>query len=277
MQLETSPATRVVTAYNDAADSGNPMHDDAAARAMNFKGALVPGVTVFGFVTHAFVTYFGDRWLEEGSMQVRFRKPVYAEEAVSVVSELNDDDAAEEVLHVEVRDPDNDACVVASGSISANSVTASKVPNGPIPPARTLPNSKLPADREHIAGARVLGCITPVFAADAANEFLTLLQDDHAIYRRGVTHPAWLLRQANIIVDQNFAVGPWIHVASEIRNHGLAHNDEPVEVRAQVIDLFEKKGNEYFDLDVALLADGDPDRLVMRVMHRAIYKMGNAP
>ena len=77
-------------------------------------------------------------------------------------------------------------------------------------------------------------------------------------------------------MNQNYAVGPWIHVASEIRNHAFAYNDEPIEVRAQVIDLFERKGNEYFDLDVAVLADGDPDRLIMRVMHRAIYKIGNS-
>jgi hypothetical protein len=276
MQLKSAPPTRVVTAYNDATDSGNPMHDDAAARAMNFKGALVPGVTAFGFVTHAFVAYFGERWLDEGSMQVRFRKPVYAGESLSVESHCNEDSDGE-VLHVEVRNPDLEVCVIASGSMSPNSVTAENVPRSSIPPHRSLPDPKLPAERDQFGDNRVLGCIVPIFAEHEADEFLTLLQDDHAIYRGGVTHPAWLLRQANIIVDQNFAVGPWIHVASEIRNHGLAHNDEPIEVRAQLIDLFEKKGNEYFDLDVVLLADGDPDRLVMRVMHRAIYKMGNAP
>lgn len=277
MQLQSVPATRVVTAYNDAADSGNPMHDDAAARAMNFKGALVPGVTVFGFVTHAFVTHFGDSWLASGSMHVRFRKPVYAGESLSVESVHKDEDSDEEILHIEVRNPDGEACVIAHGSMAPNSRTVSSIPNRPIAPHRALPDPKWPAERERFVNERVFGSIAPIFTSGEAAHFLNLLQDKHGIYRRGITHPAWLLRQANVIVDRNFAIGPWIHVASEIRNYGLAHNDESIEVRAQVIDLFEKNGNEYFDIDVAILANGDPERLVMRVLHRAIYKMGVAP
>ncbi len=276
MQLQSSPATRVVIAYNDAEDSGNPMHDDAAARAMNYKGALVPGVTVFGFVTHAFVTHFGDKWLESGSLQVRFRKPVYAGESLSVESGHKDDDLDEEILHVEVHNADGEPCVIACGSMAPQSSTVSSIPNRPIAPHRALPDPKWPAERERFVNERVFGSITPIFTSAESDGFLDLLQDNLGIYRRGVTHPAWLLRQANIIVDQNFAIGPWIHVASEIRNHGLATNDEPIEVRAQVIDLFERKGHEYFDIDVAMLANGDPERLVMRVLHRAIYKMGVA-
>ena len=86
-------------------------------------------------------------------------------------------------------------------------------------------------------------------------------------------HTDWLLRQANIVVDRNFDLGPWIHVESEVQNHSRAKTTDRIEVRAQVVELFERKGHEYFDLDVALLANGDTDRLVMRVLHRAIYKM----
>ena len=271
MPLEEAPAIRTVTAYNDAADSGNPMHDDEAARAMNYKGALVPGVTAFGFVTHAYVTHFGDAWLEHGSMEVRFRKPVYAGESMSVEGTFADD-----ILTVEVCNPEKEVCVIGRGSMSPNSDTTPSIPNSPIALPQKLPDPKLPAERAQFEMDPVFGSITPVFKNSEADHFLDLLQDDHEIYRKGITHPAWLLRQANIIVDQNYAVGPWIHVASEIRNHAFAYNDEPIEVRAEVIDLFERKGNEYFDLDVAVLADGDPDRLIMRVMHRAIYKMGKA-
>jgi acyl dehydratase len=271
MRLEEAPATRTVIAYNDAADSGNPMHDDEAARAMNFKGALVPGVTAFGFVTHAFVTYFGDAWLSEGSMEVRFRKPVYAGESMSVEATFADD-----TLNVEVNNPEQEVCVIGRGSMLPNSEIVKSIPSSPIPPPKKLPGSKLSAERAQLEEERIFGSIEALFTNAEADQFLGLLQDGHEIYRGGVTHPAWLLRQANIIVDKNYAIGPWIHVASAIQNYALAYNDEPVEVRAEVIDLFERKGNEYFDLDVAILADGDPERLIMRVMHRAIFKMGKA-
>tara|TARA_B100001123_G_scaffold445895_1_gene598662 strand:+ start:1756 stop:2586 length:831 start_codon:yes stop_codon:yes gene_type:complete len=276
MEVEPHPPTRLVTAYNDAADSGNPMHNDAAARAMNFRGALVPGVTVFGFVTHPFVSHFGDSWLAQGSIQVQFRKPVYVGEVLSVES-TSKEDLGEVNLYVKVYNPDGEVCVVACGSMAQDSSILSSITHHPLPPHRAVPDPKWPAVRERFASERVFGSISQTFTSGEADKFLDLLQDDNEIYRRGITHPAWLLRQANIIVDQNFAVGPWIHVASEIRNYGMAQNDERIEIRAQVIDLFEKKGKEYFDIDVALLANGDPENLIMRVSHRAIYDMGSAP
>ena len=35
----------------------------------------------------------------------------------------------------------------------------------------------------------------------------------------------------------------------------------------------EKKSHQYVDLDVVMLAQGEPDRVISRVMYRAIYKM----
>ncbi|HCU89701.1 MAG TPA: hypothetical protein DGR97_07150, partial [Gammaproteobacteria bacterium] len=76
------------------------------------RGALVPGVTVFGFVTHPFVSHFGDSWLAQGSIQVQFRKPVYVGEVLSVES-TSKEDLGEVNLYVKVYNPDGEVCVVA--------------------------------------------------------------------------------------------------------------------------------------------------------------------
>ena len=49
---------RTLVAHNDAADSGNPMHDEDAAKALGFKGAVVPGVTVYGYICHLLIAHF---------------------------------------------------------------------------------------------------------------------------------------------------------------------------------------------------------------------------
>ena len=41
-----------VSAYNTAHDSENKIHDDATARRFGFGGGLVPGVDVYGYITH---------------------------------------------------------------------------------------------------------------------------------------------------------------------------------------------------------------------------------
>lgn len=267
--------SRQVVAHNDAADSGNPMHDDETARHFNFTGALVPGVTVFGYLSGALLREFGPAWLDEGAAHVRLRQPVYAGETVTITTQTGSTPAGLPIITADALNPDGARCAIMSGTLAAIDDVVPDLPQGRLPPRRDLPASRRPATRDGFANDLVLGSFRTAFEAAAADGFLAALQEHEAVYRTGVTHPAWLLRQANLIVDQNFALGPWIHAASSIRNHTRVHNGETVEVRAQVLELFERKGHEYADLDVALLIDGDPARLAMRVMHRAIYRMAD--
>src|SRR5512135_1856663 len=66
-----------VTAFNTAHDSENKIHDDAVARRFGFGGGLVPGVDVYGYMTHLPVMRWGRAWLERGTAECRFYKPVY--------------------------------------------------------------------------------------------------------------------------------------------------------------------------------------------------------
>jgi len=73
-------------------------------------------------------------------------------------------------------------------------------------------------------------------------------------------------------------VNPWIHVSSDVQNLRRAHAGERLEARAGVLDLFEKNGHAYvdldLDLDVAVLAPSATSAEnvpVLRAKHRAIY------
>lgn len=270
--MDSPQHQRTVTAHNDAIDSGNPMHTDAAARAMNYKGALVPGVTVFGYMTHNLISVCGPGWLSHGWMQVQFRRPVYAGETLTITSR----NTAPGVIAVETANPDGIAGVVGQGGADVNDAVFTVLPAA-LPARRALPQPPWPATHEGFAAVTTLGSIEARFAAADAAPFLSAMQDDHKIYREGYIHPAWLLRQANLIVDRNFSIGPWIHVASDVVNHARAPLDAPIEVRAAALELFQRKGHEYADLDVVLLLDGDPAAPVMRIRHRAIYRMSGTP
>src|SRR5947208_1490193 len=75
-----------VSAYNTAHDSENKIHDDATARRFGFGGGLVPGVDVYGYMTHLPVTRWGRAWLERGTAECRFFKPVYDGDIASVTA-----------------------------------------------------------------------------------------------------------------------------------------------------------------------------------------------
>src|SRR5438876_11449797 len=65
-----------VKAVNTSTDSENKIHDDATARRYGFAGGLVPGVTVYAYLTEPLVAAFGAAWLQRGTASVTFVKPV---------------------------------------------------------------------------------------------------------------------------------------------------------------------------------------------------------
>src|ERR1051325_2364089 len=75
-----------VSAYNTAHDSENKIHDDATARRFGFGGGLVPGVDVYGYRSHMPVARWGRAWLERGTAECRFFKPVYDGEIATVTA-----------------------------------------------------------------------------------------------------------------------------------------------------------------------------------------------
>src|ERR1700722_1350111 len=84
---ELDPARQMtplrIRAVNTAAESENKIHDDRIAAQYGFRGGLVPGVTVYGYLAAAVLDHFGDPWLSRGAMDVRFHQPVYeGEESV---------------------------------------------------------------------------------------------------------------------------------------------------------------------------------------------------
>ena len=66
-----------VDAYNMSWDSENKIHDDAVAKRFGFSGGLVPGVDVYGYMTHQAVGRWSRAWLAHGTADCRFIKPVY--------------------------------------------------------------------------------------------------------------------------------------------------------------------------------------------------------
>jgi hypothetical protein len=65
-------------------------------------------------------------------------------------------------------------------------------------------------------------------------------------------------------------VGPWIHTGSVVRHLGGAHVGERLAVRGKVRSLFEKKGREFVELDLVIVAGA---RAVAHVLHTAIYRL----
>jgi acyl dehydratase len=248
-------ATRTATARNWATTSDNKIHDDEVARTYGFRGGLVPGVTLFSYLVPVLLEDQGEAWLDGGWVEVRFVSAVYEGDDVSA-------DCTSGV--VTLRDSAGQVCV------SGEAWRARAGLMDRLPGTATLPAERPPASVESLAPGRVLGALCHEADADTMARYVERVGDDASWWiDRGVAHPGWLLLDANEVLARNVVLGPWIHVGSRIRQRRRAPLGARIDVRAEVADCYERKGHRLVDLDVVVLADGEP---AMRVAHTAIWE-----
>jgi len=259
-----------VRARNTSADSENKIHDDATAASFGFRGGLVPGVTVYAYMTVPIVEQFGLAWLEHGSMQVKFHQPFYDGEEVIVRAEA---DASADPINVAITAGREDgiACATALATVNDRSVWLGE------PRLEAYPEARLPIiearpvpSRDLLVPGKVLGTLTEAVRLPDKT-VLENLDERLPIYcgSDGVAHPFTLLGLANQILVRNYKLGPWIHAASDLINWSAARNGEEISVRGRIADCFERKGHEFVVLDLLLVADGT--RIVQQARHTAIY------
>src|SRR5918911_665308 len=113
-----------VQARNLSHASENKIHDDDVARRFGFRGGLVPGVEVYAYMTHLPVARWGSDWLERGTAECRFLKPVYDGRFVTVSASEN-----ESALSITV-ESEGESCASGAAALPSQS-GAAPVPRNP--------------------------------------------------------------------------------------------------------------------------------------------------
>lgn len=238
-----------VRAVNTAPDPENKIHDDRVAAEYGYRGGLVPGVTIFGYMASAVIERLGSEWLCRGAMDVRFFQPFYEGEEVAVMlAELEEGRIKAE-----------------AGSRATATAWIGNAPKSAEYPGESALRQQA-ASRETIQPGIVLGTIEKNLDLSRPGLSAPL---DAFIGPERLAHPAVILGLANELLMQNYSLGPWIHSSSEVRNSAAAHHGDHVQVRGEIVEAYERKGHEFAVLDVAILS---ADRLLSRIRHTAIWK-----
>ena len=256
------PSSYRVRARNLAVDSDNKIHDDDVAARLGFAGGLVPGVELFAYAAHPFVAAWGRGFLEGGRLQVRFRRPVYDGDEVTI--EPSPDG---ETWGVVLTTGTDEAKAVGSADERA-AETKLRQPYTATP----LPGRRHPIDGELPTGP--LGSVTETADRERHDAYLDGISETHPLFRAdGLVHPGALLRMVNDVLMQNVDLGPWIHIGSDCRFLGAATVPSTLRCHGVVTECFERNGNAYVRYDALVTAD---DRPVAEVDHTAIYRLRDA-
>ncbi len=254
-------AARTLIAFNTATASENKIHADDVASKFGFTGGLVPGVDVFAYLAQAPAARWGRAWLSEGAIAARFLKPVYDGDETRI--EETEEGAGRIALSAHAR---GDLCATGHALRAAPAADVSELAAGVLPPRDARPK----ASRESLPIGKALGPLTETYWADVGRAHLEATRADPALYDDGdIANPAYLLRRANYVLAQNVRLGPWIHVESDARLHGLVQDGDPFETRAEVRANEESKGHLIVTLAFTITARG---KLAMSGKHVAIYE-----
>jgi len=234
-----------VRAVNTASDSENKIHDDRVAAGYGFRGGLVPGVTVYGYMASAVLEHFGNAWLERGAMDVRFHQPVYEGEQVEI----------------DVVEQSDGRVRVEAGKCAGGIAWIGDHPKPAPIPERPLERRK--PSIENLAPGTIFGSLALRLELQQSRMSAPL---DASI--GGLAHPAVTIALANQIFVANYELGPWIHVSSEVRKFRAARDGEEVRVCGQVENRFERKGHEFVAFNVLVSGSGP----IEHIRHTAIWR-----
>lgn len=251
-----------VSAYNTATASENKIHDDATAQRFGFRGGFVGGVNVYAYMTHLPLQTWGRAWLERGTGEARFAKPVYDGEIAEVTAAEDADGMAISVHSAGV------LCATGRAALPANLPPAPALSDYRLVPPRA---ERSAANEETLPVGEWLGMKPmPVTAEWQAQDLKDIRETDPIYAREGLVHPGTILRCCNWVLTHNVLLPAWIHMGSTVRNLGLARVGDTLNVRARITRNYEHKGHKWIELDC--MVEANETTPVIQAMHIAIYR-----
>ncbi len=258
-------ADYAVRTHNPSAHSENRMHSDDVALAYGFKGALVPGVTVFSHMTVPLVAGYGADWLARGRAEVTFAKPAYEGDLLTIRAARAD--GAQTHTLTCVNEQGDELARMSAQLDGAPSAIDARAVLAPAPLRQ-----KEPVTWELMEIGKSFPALAWRPTQDDNLEWCADARDELPLYRKGaspVLHPGFVLRQANLVLRNRFTLLAWIHTASRIVFHAAARAGETFEVRAVPAEKWMRKGHEFVRLYVCILRAGD---VVTEIEHTAIFR-----
>jgi hypothetical protein len=251
-----------VAAYNTAKSSENKIHDDATAKRFGFRGGLVGGVHVYAYMSHLPVQRWGRAWLERGTGEARFGKPVYEGDIAEIT-------AAEDATGMSLQvDSGGQLCATGHAGLPDINPELPTLADFPSVPARA---HRLDADEQSLRIGDWLGMNPLTITQDYQTQDIADTRETDPLYlREGIVHSGTILRCCNWALSHNVILPAWMHMGSTVQNLGVARVGDTLGVRARVTKNYEHKGHKWVEIDALVTANQATP--IARVTHIAIYR-----
>ncbi len=269
--MQATVGERRITAFLDGEDSptiSNPIHSTEVAAKYGFRGALVGGVTVYGWLTPAILEVLGERWLADGWADVRFRRPVFPGDELTAKAEKSAEGVTLSMLL-----PDGDTAITGKAGVGkaewfGELREAKKRAGEPKPetvPVLTLETA--PTDVE-------LRPMPLPYSVEEASLHATNLQQDGSGRFTGegaLVHPGWIAARMTPLLKHSYDYGPSIHIRTQVQHLAPARAGPTFTRVGRFLRAYEDKGHNVAELDGSLLAENGEE--LARLRHTTIFRI----
>jgi acyl dehydratase len=257
------------TAVNNVPESLNRIHTDEGAREYGYAGGLVPGIAMFSYACETIRKLGGDKWVDGGFTQMRYRAPVFDGGTIEVTAESSESAENGEVSGT-FRVIEENSLLCGSGRFIGRDA-------GAYPGAREHAafEPQWPAVKPLIGSTLVaterLGSVnTTPEQSDMVGYMEELGLDPGYYVDRGVFQLGFLARMYTMLINANFErVGPTIHAGTDIQVIRPIRFGESISVRGRVDRIFRRKGQGFWAFELEWV-DKDETPCIWAT-HTAVY------
>lgn len=255
-----------ITAFMEDPDKirPNPIHSTSVAKDYGFRGALIGGVTAYGWTVRTIVEAVGMSWLDHGWAELKFIQPIYPNDAL-VVTVTDDGELRvmrEDALCLKGTVGVGDGPWIDEFTVPTNTSSQAQATDLP---QLTLENAPVGQDLKARA-VSVTVAEAERYAHDKERETLTCFYGQEAR-----VHPAWIAEQPIRWLHHSYNYGPSIHASSRIQHCAGAYAGQTFTVAGHCVDAYERKGHHYIVNDTVLL--GEDGQSLSQVRHTSIFRV----
>lgn len=253
----------------DSPTISNPIHSTEIAQQFGFRGALVGGVTVWGWATDAILEALGEGWLDRGWSDCMFRQPTYPGDRLAIRVEP-DSDAAPGAWSVTMTNQDGVLCVVGSVGLGdapwlGQFVTPGDMAAKPSPdPIPAIVMGETPVNVDWHAAAIATN-------SEVIEEFIerSLPPNPNPLFvpkagEAAPLHPGWIAGRGERLLRHNVTLPQSIHTRSQIQHLRRAMSNQTITTGAHLLDIYDRKGHHFANFDCLMVGEDGTELAKLR-------------
>lgn len=246
-------ATTTFTAIADPPEiaAANPIHGDAG-KDFGYDGAIVAGISSYGWAATAILEELGDGWLESGWSETQYRSAVYAGDPLTSTVEPLDDSQWSIEQH------NADGTVTVAGTCGLGRAPWADdfdlpTQRTPEPALTALPRLGPDDVPSHVDYRAMELDVTRQSAVDWAQTRLGDHDGKWADGERPSVHPSWVPGQMTPLIRHSHRFGIGVHASGRIQHLAPLRAGERIIVAGRWTDSELKKGRRWSTTDAVFL------------------------